>query len=416
MIFDPLQSSARLDSAAAADRDSPAPPSPRGRIAVICNRYGPGVVGGAEAVLTEVSEGLAARGWQVDILTSTSLDHYTWAQDLPAGETFENGNRVLRFRTHPPIKDVRDRIGNLIAAGVPTSVPDQYRWMNAGARAPGMYAYMQDHAQDYDTVLVAPYQNWTSFAIAEIATERTIIHPCLHDEPEARLEIFKAVFAGCKGVWVQTQPELDLTRALLNPPRISMVGSGIKRTARYDPDGFRQRYGIEGDFIFYAGRREWGKGWPQMVDAIAYANHLLDRPLPLVTCGKGDLANIPSGLTVKDLGYLSDDERSSALAACTVYVQPSALESFSRTVLEAWLAGTVVLANEASAVVKYHCCRSRAGFTFRDRFDFAELLAALVQRPSLRAEMAERGREYVISNYDWSDVLDKMEETMDDWM
>ena len=46
-----------------------------------------------------------------------------------------------------------------------------------------------------------------------------------------------------------------------------------------------------------------------------------------------------------DLGQLTDRDKDDAFAAAAAYVQPSAMESFSRTVMEAWLAGTPVIAN-----------------------------------------------------------------------
>ena len=41
----------------------------------------------------------------------------------------------------------------------------------------------------------------------------------------------------------------------------------------------------------------------------------------------------------------------SAFAAADCYLQPSRYESFSRTIMEAWLAGTPVIANAGSDVV-----------------------------------------------------------------
>ena len=66
------------------------------RIALVPPRYGPDVVGGAELVLREVAHGLAARGWQVDVLTTCARDHYTWANHYPAATT-----RRRRRHGHP---------------------------------------------------------------------------------------------------------------------------------------------------------------------------------------------------------------------------------------------------------------------------------------------------------------------------
>jgi glycosyltransferase involved in cell wall biosynthesis len=100
------------------------------------------------------------------------------------------------------------------------------------------------------------------------------------------------------------------------------------------------------------------------------------------------------------------------LAAATAYVQPSRMESFSRTVMEAWLAGTPVVAFDQSEVVAWHCRRSGGGVTFSDRAGFAECLRLVASRPDLGAEMAAAGRRYVIEHYTWPTVLDRMEASL----
>jgi len=388
------------------------------RLAFVCNRFGQGVAGGAELVLAELGRGLHARGWHVDVVTSTARDLYTWRSELPEGESEEDGLRVLRFEAvyETATKRERDRIGNLILMGAEVPVDDQVRWMNAGVRMPGMHRHLVDHADEYRAIVCAPYGFWTTLVCAEIAPERTLLLPCLHDEPEAYLEIYRAMFEGSRGLWFQTEPEMDLANRIFQlPARVGMIGSGIDVPAGYDPDGFRARHGLDGDFVLFAGRREWGKGWPDLLRFMEFANSLLPAPVPLVTCGVGDLGTVPSNTRVIDLGYLSDDERSNAMAAATVYVQPSAMESFSRTIMEAWLAGTVVVANAGSAVVKWHCARSGAGLVYGDRYELAESLRLLLQDGALRESMAARGREYVLANYRWNDVLDRVERSLEEW-
>jgi glycosyltransferase involved in cell wall biosynthesis len=383
----------------------------------VANRFGDDVAGGAEMVIAELGRGLHGRGWQVDIITSSARDLYTWKNELPEGESVEHGLRVLRFETMQPTKArERNRIGNQIAAGATVSLTDQYRWMNYGVRVPGMHEYLVDHASRYRAILMAPYLFWTTFACAEIAPERTILHPCLHDEPEARLDIFKPMFESSRGILFQTGPEQDLGRRLFNlSSRTALVGSGIDPPAGYDAEGFRRRHGIEGDFILFAGRREWGKGWPELLRSLDFANSQLPHRLPLVTCGVGDIGPVPPNAKIVDLGYLSESERSNAMAAATIYVQPSAMESFSRTIMEAWLAGTVVMANAASAVVGWHCRRSGGGLAYRDRYEFTEALRLLLDRPDTRAAMAGRGRDYVLRNYRWPDVLGRVERVIEEW-
>ena len=69
----------------------------RGRIGLVPARFGPGMVGGAEIVMAEIAQGLKARGWDVEILTTCAKDHFSWRNELPAGLTEEDGLAVRRF-------------------------------------------------------------------------------------------------------------------------------------------------------------------------------------------------------------------------------------------------------------------------------------------------------------------------------
>jgi glycosyltransferase involved in cell wall biosynthesis len=81
--------------------------------------------------------------------------------------------------------------------------------------------------------------------------------------------------------------------------------------------------------------------------------------------------------------------------------------------MEAWLAGTLVIANEASDVVRWHCERSGAGLTFADEADLAQSLCFLADEPAAATALAARGRAYVLDNYQWSGTLDRIEAVID---
>src|SRR5438067_5040904 len=81
--------------------------------------------------------------------------------------------------------------------------------------------------------------------------------------------------------------------------------------------------------------------------------------LDLISFGVGEIV-LPAEIAprVKDLGFLPQEEVGDAYAAAAAYIQPSLFESFSRTIMESWLAGTPVIANSACEVVRWHCERS----------------------------------------------------------
>jgi glycosyltransferase involved in cell wall biosynthesis len=388
-----------------------------GVIAFAPARFGDGLVGGAEIVMRQMALGLRDRGWQVEILTTCAVDHFTWANELPAGVAEEDGLTVRRFPVVNEPNVERGEYERRILAGEPLTLNDQQRWMNAGMRVPEMFHYLLDHARDYRALVFTPYPFWVTFACSQVAPERSVLWTCLHDEPYAYLDLFQPVFSGVAGLFFQSGPEHELAHRIASPlaPHAE-VGCGVEIPQKYDPEGFRERYGISGRFLLYAGRREGAKGWEELLDAFAAANRRSALPFSLVTMGGGPV-NPPASIAdrVVDLGFLPDEERDNAFAAADAYIQPSRYEAFSRTIMEAWLAGTPVIANAGSEVVRWHCERSDAGLVYDDAWELEQCLRFLAESPDAAHALAASGRDYVLSNYTWDAVLDRVEEALGSW-
>jgi glycosyltransferase involved in cell wall biosynthesis len=387
----------------------------RGRVAVVSATAG-GTVGGAETVLREMAMGLAQRGWDVDLLTSAADSIYTWQNVVPEGTTTEGPLTVRRFAAVGLTQPNRDRLGARILGGEQLQMAEQYQWVNSGMRLPGLFDYLSDQAQQYRAIVCGPYMFWAGLVLADLAPERTILMPCLHDEPFARLEVYRYQLKSVRGLWFLSTPERQLGERLdLIGPRSEVVGSAVTVPAGIDVGDFRSRFGIEEDFLFFAGRREWGKGWPRLLDDLAFATAVLGESPPLVTCGVGDVGRVPSGARVVDLGTITDAQRASGQAAAAACLQPSAMESFSRTVLESFLLGTPVIANGDSAVVRWHCDRSGAGVTYSNRYEFAECVRLVQTDPDLMRQIGKNGPPYVEEHFTWPSVLDRAEQSIQEW-
>jgi glycosyltransferase involved in cell wall biosynthesis len=390
------------------------------KLAFVPPRFGPGVLGGSEALMREAALGLCARGHQVEVVTTCALDHYSWANELVEGTSEENGVLVRRFPVvrHPSRAALKAQLS--IQSGRVPDLDDQVSWLGFQFGAPGVFEHLLRWGEKYDAIVFSPYLFWTTSVCVPFVAERAVVVPCLHDEPYARLDILRPVFSDPALVWFLSGPE-HLLAHQLGPVarRHSVTGGGVPVPSAYDPKGFTERHGLQRPFVLYAGRREEGKNTAWMLDAFAAAVAEGGLDLDLVVLGKGHVAGAAPGGRgeggagrVVDLGFLPDHERDSAFAAATAYVQPSRMESFSRTVMEAWLAGTPVIAFDQSEVVAWHCRRSGGGVTFSDRAGFAECLRLFASQPDLAAEMAAAGRRYVIENYTWSTVLDRMEASL----
>jgi glycosyltransferase involved in cell wall biosynthesis len=389
-----------------------------GRLAFVPARYGSGVVGGAEAMLGEVAHGLAGRGWDVDVLTTCARDHFSWTNEFPVGVTQDGAVAVHRFpAVVSTARRERAALNAAIVAREPIDLDAQLRWMNDDVRVPELFDHLIDAGDSYRAVVFAPYLFWPAYVGAQLVADRAVLVPCLHDEPEARLAIFQPLFAAVRALWFLSEPEQALARRIF--PELAehrVVGSGVRVPDGYDPEGFRARHGIDGRFVLYVGRRERGKNWDELLASFgrAVAQHSL--PFSLVTIGSSDIT-VPSWLAgrVIDLGVVSDDVRNDAFAAADAYVQPSAYESFSRTMMEAWLAGTLVIANGAADVSRWHCERSGAGLVYDDDAELEECLRFVAEAPNAAHAIAKAGRDYALTVASWDAVLDGIEAGLEAW-
>jgi glycosyltransferase involved in cell wall biosynthesis len=392
---------------------------PSGRLGFVPPRYGTEVVGGAEAVMREIAHELAKRGWEVDVLTTCARDHFTWENVYPPGVEHVDGVTVRRF---PAVistpRAERAALNGKIVTGQPLTLVEQERWMNDDVRVPELFHYLLDHSDRYRALVFAPYLFWPAYACGQVDPYRSILMPCLHDEPEAYLDIFQSFFASVRGLWFLSEPEQALAqRVFRHLADHRVVGSGLHVPTAYDPERFRAKYGVDGRFVLYAGRREGGKNWSRLLDGFAAAVTRGDVPLSLVTMGHGVVEPPPSiADRVVDLGFLPDEDRDDAFAAADAYIQPSRYESFSRTMMEAWLAGTLVIANGGSEVNRWHCDRSGAGLIYDDDLELEQCLRFVSEAPDGAARLASAGRRYVLDNYTWPPVLDAIEASLDDWL
>ena len=394
--------------------------------------------------MREAAEGFAARGHEVEILTTRAVDHYNWENVLPRGMSQEGAVVVRRFSV------VRHHSSDALAAqwavqagrGAELTLDQQVSWLSFQFSAPGLFAHLLRYGHRYDAIVFSPYLFWSTSVCMPLVAERAVVAPCLHDEVYARVPVLRPVLASPALVWFLSAPEHALAHRLGQvAPHHSVTGAGVRVPQGYDPEGFRRRHRLEHPFVLFAGRREEGKGgeWLERV------RRSVPEGFEVVLIGKGDAGPGPAGrrdaadeapvpgvpaeqgaaaqgaptgggaagglAPLRDLGYVDDAERDSAFAAAAAYVQPSSMESFSRTVMESWLAGTPVVALQAGEVVAWHCERSGGGLTFADEAGLAEALAT-VTAPGPGARMGAAGRRYVIEHYSWPVVLDRMEASL----
>jgi glycosyltransferase involved in cell wall biosynthesis len=104
---------------------------------------------------------------------------------------------------------------------------------------------------------------------------------------------------------------------------------------------------------------------------------------------------------------MSEADKWDVLAGAQVMVTPSAYESFSLVVLEAWTSGVPVLVNASCAATMEHCRRSGGGLWFESYGSFEATVDRLVADGGLRSALAEAGKRYTARYYRWPSIIDR---------
>jgi glycosyltransferase involved in cell wall biosynthesis len=382
------------------------------RFGVVVPRYGVDVVGGIEHWLRLLCEHLVSRkGWDVDVFTTCAVSAATWADELPPGDTELEGVTVHRRRSVSG-RDSSSGELNVVIRRSPAVVPDALARRFVDLVGPVCPDVLDDAAASgCDLVAVTPYLFWPAVHGVPRLGRRVIFHSAAHDEPELHLPIMRPVFSAAGGFAYNSYSEQALVERTFPVAHLpaSVIGATVVEGSG-DPSTARAALGLAPDerFVLCVGRVERAKG--SHVLAELWRLYRLRRPHAprLVLLGPVHEA-LPGDDDVVVAGRQPEDVKWGALQACEFAVTPSAWESFSLVVLEAWLAGAPVVVNRRCEATLEHCRRSRGGLSFFDYADFEAVADRLLSDGALRERLVANGRSYARHVFHWATIVDRYE-------
>ena len=372
------------------------------KIAVVVQRYGQSVNGGAELHARYIAEHLARHG-PVDVLTTCATDYITWRNELPPDVEQANGVTVRRFK----VKHERDplvfgkRSDRVFEQR--HSLGDELDWLDAeGPSSPALVDYITKHAADYDYCLFFSYRYYHAYYGARAAGARAILVPTAERDETIGLSIFQPLFRSVRAIMYNSPEEREMIHAVAGNQSVPGVVVGVGSDVPNNPQAarFRQKYNIRGPFAVYVGRIDRNKGCTELFEF--FQGYLTDPAgsLSLILIGN-TLLPIPEHKRIRHLGFLNDADKFDAMAAADVLIMPSYYESLSMVALEAWALGRPVLANGKCDVLKGQCLRSNAGLFYETLGEFIGTLEAIEQNRWLAGSLGRNGRQYFRDNYDW---------------
>jgi glycosyltransferase involved in cell wall biosynthesis len=161
-------------------------------------------------------------------------------------------------------------------------------------------------------------------------------------------------------------------------------------------------YGIKEPYILFIGSLFQYKNIGTLIDAFREIKNRI--PHSLVVIGKKDLAreNLEETTRVHYLDYVNNRDLPKFYSYAEVYVNPSLVEGFGITVLEAMACGTPVISSHGGSLPEVV---GKAGIFFNpeNSSELGEKILAVIQNNNLRKELREKGFRQ-IKKFSWDNT------------
>lgn len=378
------------------------------KIAFVVQRYGKEVMGGSELHCRQVAEVLSESGFDCKVYTTTAKDYITWKNEYSPGETVLNGVLVKRYRVDKE-RDIAafNKYSDWIFSKEHTH-EDEVEWMEQqGPVCSSLLNALEKEQNQSDVFVFFTYLYYNTYWGLQRIRKRKALVPTAHDEPALYLDMMKKVFALPDAFMFNTEAEKNMLTKMfpLENAYQDIVGVGVEIPENVPGYLFCQKHGVFPPFILYAGRIEPGKGCQELIDFfVRYSRR--NPELTLVLIGKL-LMEIPDHPKIKYLGFLSPDDKNSAMAGAMATVHPSYLESLCMAALESMAVKTPILVQEKTEPLKQHCLKGRSGLFYSRYEEFEEALDLYSSDPQLRERMGDNGLLYVREYYSWLKIIEK---------
>ncbi len=376
------------------------------KIAIVSPIFSDKISGGSEKHAFHFAN-LLKEKYEVSILTTQALNYQTWKNEFHP--ELNLGFKIHRFKNKSTrsISQFNKLHSKLIQKKSAITEKEMNEWIVAqGPNSPDLINFIVENSANYDVFLFMTYLYYPTIYGIENVKNKSILVPTLHDEASAYFPIFKKIFTNELTYSFNTIEEYLLFKKIFSyaPKKFSIVGMNIEPVKNFEAKK------IDFDFILYIGRIDSGKGIDTLIEFFLNWKTKFGSELKLVFIGGGKIKNSEhlKNTSLRFTGFISEEEKLNYIQQCTLFLNPSSVESFSISIMEAWMQEKAILVNAESDVMKEHCNRSNGGLYYSDSESFALSLNYLLDNPQKRSAMGKNGFAYVQKNYTKERVQEKL--------
>nr|WP_314495323.1 glycosyltransferase family 4 protein [uncultured Chryseobacterium sp.] len=404
------------------------------KIAIVVQRYGLEINGGAELHARLIAEKLSVI-YDVEIITTCAIEYEFWNNYYPDGIEIINNIKVRRFKTlkkdlkrfNQLSKIIRNQFKynnrNLSILNFPYLLYKRAKysknsfnfneWLEVqGPFSTDLVNYIKEKKDNYTAFIFFTYlYHPTNIGIKEVS-EKSILIPTAHDEPQFYLDGYSQLFYSPKFLMYNTQAEKDIVEKVY--PQTRKIKSEIAGIGFDDYEisiTELPRYLSSKKYFIYVGRIVEAKGCVMMIEY--FKNFKISHPeykdIKLVLVGKNSLSEkIIEGEDIIFTGFVDQTLKNTLLINAAALIMPSFYESLSLITLESMLLEIPVIVNKNCEVLYAHVEKSETGKSFISSTEFSQSLIFYLQQTQDNLILeGTKAKNYVLKNYSWNTIIDK---------
>jgi len=384
------------------------------KLGLVVQRYGLDIAGGAELHCRLIAEHLSEQH-QVEVFTTCARDYVTWKNEYEVGTERIEGVTVHRFpvRSGRSIRRFED-VQNLVFHGHNDREMEELWVRENGPYCPRLLRALKGRS-DIDVWIMFSYRYWTTYHALHLHRQKALLVPTAEHDPALYLSVMKDLFSLPCGIIYNSVEERTLIQNISGNFHVpgDIVGVGLNESNPQNPtDPYFEKKCQELDpYILYIGRIDKNKGCDHLFRLFRRFYEEVRQDVKLVLIGK-PVIPVPDHPGIKQLGFLSETEKTLALRHSRLLVMPSQYESLSMVLLEAWRESRPVLVNARCEVLNGQSKRSNGGLMYNNYDEFSGCLQYLIQHRKTADALGLQGHRYYSENYIWPIIMDKYQKLL----
>lgn len=382
------------------------------KILFITPRFLQNASGGAEKLAFDYVS-ILSESHDVTVCTTAAKNYVTWKNEFKTGITENDSYKIIRFPVTKKrnIYHMNEILDRCLKDGDSVSLENQMLFLKEqGPYCPEIIEYVTKEQSSFDLIILIGYLYYPVVMSIPLLKVPFVIVPTFHDEPPFRLPIYKQTYKSEYIYSFNAPEELQVYESITKQRanRYFLIGTYVddpfSSTELQEPLSPKQTF----QFLTI-GRIEPAKGYPELfLDYLDWKHSRNRSDVTLKCLGSIFSMDVSKEQEIQFSGFVSEEEKLAEIQKSYLLFNPSAYESFSISIMEAWLQEKPVLVNGRSSVMKGHCLRSQGGLYYSDKISFQRMLDYLLENPTIAYQLGKNGRKYVISNFSRDVVRKKL--------